>query len=79
MLDGTGTVGADRLGISPTIPPRSYMHDSGVCQMNEIAAPKGRLTALEQALLEKPWVKARPEVRVKLLAQDQELYVFTPP
>jgi Transposase DDE domain len=41
-----------------------------------VGTPKGRLTALEQALLEKPWVKARPEVRVKLLAQDQELYVF---
>lgn len=41
-----------------------------------VGTPKGRLTALERALLEKPWVKARPEVRVKLLAQDQELYVF---
>lgn len=27
-------------------------------------------------MLEKPWAQARPEVRVKLLAQDQELYVF---
>ena len=41
-----------------------------------VGTPKGRLTALERALLEKPWVKARPEVRVKLLAQDRELYVF---
>ena len=41
-----------------------------------VGTPKGRLTALERALLEKPWVSARPEVRVKLLAQDQELYVF---
>ena len=41
-----------------------------------VGTPKGRLTALERALLEKPWVAARPEVRVKLLAQDQELYVF---
>jgi hypothetical protein len=40
-----------------------------------VGTPKGRLTALERALLEKPWVSARPEVRVKLLAQDQELYV----
>lgn len=31
---------------------------------------------LEQALLEKPWKPARPDVRVKLLAQDQELYVL---
>ena len=41
-----------------------------------VGTPKGRLTALEQALLEKPWKQARPDVRVKLLAQDQELYVF---
>lgn len=41
-----------------------------------VGTPKGRLTKLEQALVEKPWRHARPEVRVKLLAQDQELYVF---
>jgi len=41
-----------------------------------VGTPKGRLTALERALLTKPWVKAREDVRVKLLAQDQELYVF---
>ena len=41
-----------------------------------VGTPKGRLTARERALLEQPWVRARPEVRVKLLAQDQELYVF---
>jgi hypothetical protein len=36
----------------------------------------GVLTALEGALLEKPWAQVRPDVRVKLLAQEQELYVF---
>jgi hypothetical protein len=41
-----------------------------------VGIPKGRLTALERALLDKPWAQARPDVRVKLLAQDQELYVF---
>jgi Transposase DDE domain len=41
-----------------------------------VGTPKGRLTALERALLAKPWQMARPEVRVKLLAADQELYVF---
>lgn len=41
-----------------------------------VGTPKGRLTRLEQALLEKPWRTARPDVRVKLLAQDSELYVF---
>jgi transposase len=41
-----------------------------------VGTPKGRLTRLEEALLEKPWHIARPEVRVKLLAQNSELYVF---
>ena len=41
-----------------------------------VGTPKGRLTQLEGALLEKSWQQARPEVRVKLLAQEQELYVF---
>ncbi len=41
-----------------------------------VGTPKGRLTALERALLGKPWAQARPDVRVKLLAQEQELYVF---
>ena len=41
-----------------------------------VGTPKGRLTALEQALLVKPWKQVRPEVRVKLLPQDAELYVF---
>ena len=41
-----------------------------------VGTPKGRLTRLEQALLVKPWKQARPEVRVKLLPQDQELYVY---
>ena len=41
-----------------------------------VGTPKGRLTRLEQALLEQPWHVARPDVQVKLLAQDGELYVF---
>jgi hypothetical protein len=41
-----------------------------------VGTPKGRLTRLEQALLDQPWHPARPGVQVKLLAQDGELYVF---
>ena len=41
-----------------------------------VGTPKGRLTALEAALLERPWQQARPGVRVKLLAQDGETYVL---
>ena len=41
-----------------------------------VGTPKGRLTRLEAALLDKPWQAARPGVQVKLLAHDDELYVF---
>src|SRR2546430_8021560 len=41
-----------------------------------VGTPKGRLTRLEKDLLAKPWQQARPRVRVKLLPQDGELYVF---
>ena len=41
-----------------------------------VGTPKGRLKQLEGTLLEKSWQQARPEVRVKLLAQAQELHVF---
>ncbi len=41
-----------------------------------VGTPKGRLTRMEEALLDKPWHIARPEVRVKLLEQDSEIYVF---
>lgn len=41
-----------------------------------VGTPKGRLTKLEQELVDKPWQAARPGVQVKLLAQDGELYVF---
>ena len=41
-----------------------------------VGTPKGRLTRLEKDLLGKPWQEARPGVQVKLLPQDNELYVF---
>ena len=41
-----------------------------------VGTPKGRLNRLEKHLIEKPWQKARAGVEVKLLAQDEELYVF---
>jgi hypothetical protein len=41
-----------------------------------VGTPKGRLTPLEKHLLPKPWQDAREGVKVKLLAQDSELYVF---
>jgi hypothetical protein len=47
-------------------PPVSYL----------VGTPKGRLTKLERDLLDKPWQEARPGVKVKLLPQNGELYVF---
>ena len=41
-----------------------------------VGTPKGRLNRLEKHLLEKPWQEAREGVRVKLLAEDGDLYVF---
>jgi hypothetical protein len=41
-----------------------------------VGTPKGRLSRLEKPLLAKPWVEARAGVQVKLLAKDNELYVY---
>ncbi len=38
--------------------------------------PKGRLNKLEAALAARAWHAARPEVRVKLLPEDGDLYVY---
>ena len=48
--------------------------DSGVRYL--VGTPKGRLTRYEAALAEQPWQTVRPQLRVKLLAQDGELYVL---
>ncbi len=41
-----------------------------------VGTPKGRLSALEKALVDQPWHTARQGVQVKLLPQDGELYVL---
>ena len=41
-----------------------------------VGTPKGRLSKLEQELLAVPWQAVRSGVEVKLLAQEQELYVL---
>lgn len=41
-----------------------------------VGTPKGRLSTLEKALLDKPWKTVRQGVDVKLLPQEQETYVF---
>jgi hypothetical protein len=47
-------------------PPVSYL----------VGTPKGRLTRLEKQLVGKPWRKVREGVEVKLLKQDDDLYVL---
>lgn len=41
-----------------------------------VGTPKGRLNKLEAALAARAWHSARPEVRVKLLPEDGDLYVY---
>lgn len=41
-----------------------------------VGTPKGRLSRLEEDLLNRPWHEAQAGVQVKLLPQDGETYVF---
>jgi hypothetical protein len=41
-----------------------------------VGTPKGRLSRYEKALTDQPWHKVRDGVEVKLLPQDQEVYVL---
>jgi transposase len=41
-----------------------------------VGTPKGRLSKLEKSLIGLPWREVRPGVEVKLLAEDDDLYVF---
>ena len=41
-----------------------------------VGTPKGRLSKLEKSLIGLPWRDVRPGVEVKLLAEDDDLYVF---
>ena len=41
-----------------------------------VGTPKGRLTRYEKALTDLPWHKVRDGVEVKLLSQDNEVYVL---
>ena len=41
-----------------------------------VGTPKGRLSALEKELLDRPWEQVREGVQVKLLSQDGEVYVL---
>ena len=59
--------------------PRSlatFLHRVGRSGHSRGGTPKGRLNKLEKELVDKPWHTVRDGVEVKLLAQEQELYVL---
>lgn len=60
----------------PTEEVLSEMRQSDPPVYYLVGTPKGRLTQLEQKLLSLPWQAVRPGVKVKLLPQQQELYVL---
>jgi transposase len=62
-------------GIPTEATLRQMRHsDPPVCYL--VGTPKGRLTALEKSFLDKPWQNARESVQVKLLPQEDELYIL---
>ncbi len=63
-----------RAGWVRTIGTLAEMRARGVDYL--VGTPKGRLTKLEQELLQRPWVQARETVAVKLLEQEDEFYVY---
>jgi transposase len=60
----------------PTEEQLAQMRASDPVVQYVVGTPKGRLSALEAALLKLPWQQARPSVQVKMLSQEQELYVL---
>ncbi len=49
-------------------------NDPPVCYL--VGTPKGRLTTFEKSFVDQPWQKARESVKVKLLNQEEELYIL---
>ena len=60
----------------PTEEALAEMRAAGPPVQYLVGTPKGRLTRLEKQLVDKPWRTAREGVEVKLLPQDDELYVY---
>jgi transposase len=61
------------------VPTEAVLHEMRISDppvQYLVGTPKGRLNRLEKRLLTKPWRQAREGVKVKLLPQDGELYVF---
>ena len=58
----------------PTEAVLGAMRENGVSYL--VGTPRGRLTRYEEALTDLPWQKVRDGVEVKLLPQDNEVYVL---
>ena len=58
----------------PTEETLKQMREEGVSYL--VGTPKGKLSKLESALVEKPWTEARESVRVKLVTEQDEFYVY---
>jgi transposase len=71
---------ADRIWIMdrgiPTDEVLAEMRQADPPVLYLVGTPKGRLSKLEKALVGLPWQTVREGVEVKLLPQEQELYVF---
>ena len=58
----------------PTEEVLQHMRENGVCYL--VGTPRGRLTRYEKQLTEEPWRTVRDGVEVKLLPQENEVYVL---
>lgn len=69
---------ADRIWVMdrgiPTEDSLATMRAMGASYL--VGTPKGRLTKLEQALLEQPWEQVRQGVQVKRLGVQEEVYIL---
>ena len=69
---------ADRIWVMdrgiPTEDSLAKMRSVGASYL--VGTPKGRLTKLEQAFLNRPWAKVRDGVQVKRLATEEDVYVL---
>ncbi|UJS20362.1 MAG: IS1634 family transposase [Candidatus Brocadia sp.] len=58
----------------PTEEMLEKMRERGIDYL--VGTPKGHLTRVEKPLLEQTWMQARESVRVKVLRQESEFYVY---
>lgn len=58
----------------PTEDTLEKMRSRGIDYL--VGTPKGHLSRVEKSLLEQPWIQAREHIRVKILQQEAEFYVY---